>query len=225
MKYTITYSCGHGGTIELFGKSAERERRIEWLENNGLCPDCYKAEHKDDPIVVDIIVFGKVKTTGEPVVTIKLSGNTYNQKNIIKNMGFEWRVDYWDRRLYMSQIEDFENTIMQIENVVLSENYVKFRQEMERLPDEAKKQLEIWHSEWEEKKRSCVAPEKPALISSGKKWNGKIYGKSGNFSIYLDGEKVNISDSEADELRKYLTAKENCKNSSDDMRGVFINFN
>jgi len=42
-KYTVHYSCGHPGTVQLVGKESDRERRIEWLEREGLCPDCYKA--------------------------------------------------------------------------------------------------------------------------------------------------------------------------------------
>lgn len=43
MKYTITYSCGHNGTVNLFGPGKERERKIYWYENNGECPDCRQA--------------------------------------------------------------------------------------------------------------------------------------------------------------------------------------
>lgn len=43
MKYEVTYSCGHTGWIDIGGKGAEREKRINYLEHHGLCPDCYKA--------------------------------------------------------------------------------------------------------------------------------------------------------------------------------------
>lgn len=43
-KYDITFSCGHTGTIELFGKTSERERKINYFENHGLCAECRKAE-------------------------------------------------------------------------------------------------------------------------------------------------------------------------------------
>ena len=48
MKVNITYSCGHEGTIEVFGKAEERERKIKYFEEYGLCPDCYKAEKQDE---------------------------------------------------------------------------------------------------------------------------------------------------------------------------------
>lgn len=46
-QYDITYSCGHGGVERLFGKHAERERRIAYLEKHGLCPECLKRQHAD----------------------------------------------------------------------------------------------------------------------------------------------------------------------------------
>ena len=45
MKYDVRFSCGHTHTVELFGKSADRERKIKWYEEFGVCPDCY-AEQK-----------------------------------------------------------------------------------------------------------------------------------------------------------------------------------
>lgn len=43
MKYDVTYSCGHTATVELFGKSEDRERKLHWMEAEGMCPDCYNA--------------------------------------------------------------------------------------------------------------------------------------------------------------------------------------
>lgn len=45
-KYDVTYACGHPGTVDLYGKGSERERKLAWMENNMLCPDCYRAERR-----------------------------------------------------------------------------------------------------------------------------------------------------------------------------------
>ncbi len=45
-KYEITFSCGHTETIQLVGKISERERKIEYFENHGLCSECWEAEKK-----------------------------------------------------------------------------------------------------------------------------------------------------------------------------------
>lgn len=42
MKYEINFSCGHTATVDLGGPTKERERKIEYFKNCGLCPSCYK---------------------------------------------------------------------------------------------------------------------------------------------------------------------------------------
>jgi hypothetical protein len=43
-KYDVKFSCGHEGTVELFGKSADRERKIAYFEKHGVCSECYKMQ-------------------------------------------------------------------------------------------------------------------------------------------------------------------------------------
>ena len=45
-KYDVTYACGHTETVNLYGKTSERERKIAWMEENCICPACYKAEQQ-----------------------------------------------------------------------------------------------------------------------------------------------------------------------------------
>ena len=49
-KYSVTYKCGHTGTVELFGKTSDREWRLEQLAK-GNCPDCEEAELRK--VIVD----------------------------------------------------------------------------------------------------------------------------------------------------------------------------
>ena len=42
-KYEITHCCGHVRTYNLFGKTDDRNRKIEWLESQP-CPDCKREE-------------------------------------------------------------------------------------------------------------------------------------------------------------------------------------
>lgn len=39
MTYDITYTCGHHGTVQLFGATPQREQRLRHLETM-VCPDC-----------------------------------------------------------------------------------------------------------------------------------------------------------------------------------------
>lgn len=43
--YDIAHTCGHDERIELFGKTSERESRIEWLQERP-CTKCWKKERE-----------------------------------------------------------------------------------------------------------------------------------------------------------------------------------
>lgn len=45
-KYTAKFACGHEEVINLYGKNAERERKIAYYQEQGKCSECYKAEKK-----------------------------------------------------------------------------------------------------------------------------------------------------------------------------------
>lgn len=42
-KYYVKHACGHEVQVDLFGKTADRENKIAWLETT-LCPECYARE-------------------------------------------------------------------------------------------------------------------------------------------------------------------------------------
>ena len=42
MKYEVKFSCGHTETVSLFGKTAERERKLQYFADQGLCSHCYQ---------------------------------------------------------------------------------------------------------------------------------------------------------------------------------------
>lgn len=43
MEYTVKHKCGHERNVYLFGKTSERESKIEWMKEQ-LCPECWKRE-------------------------------------------------------------------------------------------------------------------------------------------------------------------------------------
>lgn len=47
-KYDVRFSCGHVATICLYGKEEDRQRKIAWYEENGLCPDCYRKQQEEE---------------------------------------------------------------------------------------------------------------------------------------------------------------------------------
>lgn len=46
-KYSLTYSCGHPGSVSLGGLHRTRYERLDWLAREGLCPECYRAQARE----------------------------------------------------------------------------------------------------------------------------------------------------------------------------------
>lgn len=44
MKYWVDFSCGHTEEIQLFGKVSERNRKIKYYEESGICSTCYREQ-------------------------------------------------------------------------------------------------------------------------------------------------------------------------------------
>ena len=44
MKYTVKFACGHKAMIELDGPTKDRERKIAYYKQSGICPACYAAK-------------------------------------------------------------------------------------------------------------------------------------------------------------------------------------
>ena len=75
---------------------------------------------------------------------------------------------------------------------------------------------------WLENRKKIELIDKPSVpeILKGHKWNQKIYGKSGNYTIYPDGEKISITDEQAEEIKLYLVAKEEYKKKIEEIRNA-----
>ena len=65
-KYEIRFSCGHTETIELLGNQDERFARLAWLERNGQCSKCWKAEKHGEAIKTLLDANIPDLTTGSP---------------------------------------------------------------------------------------------------------------------------------------------------------------
>ncbi|MGN0488028.1 MAG: hypothetical protein ACI4HO_02065 [Ruminococcus sp.] len=75
-KYEVKMACGHTRTVELFGKTSDRERKIKWLEENGICPDCKAKENAQDCEEIEML-YGEYKKNYSDC---KTKPNSYNAK-------------------------------------------------------------------------------------------------------------------------------------------------
>ena len=76
--------------------------------------------------------------------------------------------------------------------------------------------------EWREKKEKIDLIKKTAVpeVLKGCTWNQKIYGKAGNYFIYPNGDKKLITDEQAEEIKNYLTLKEEYRKKVDEIKNA-----
>lgn len=235
MKYTVTYSCGHTGTVQLYGKTEERERKIKYYEEYGLCPECYKKQKQEENEKMGLLLCSTIEyelsRKGEIQVRLSFRGDTKPHKEEIKALGYRWTVlddtqilstarpeMGWAKIVpYECMKEEKEKALsigareatMEEKEKLVQKN--KF-EEMLAAQILFKKQhgKELQKQQEQEEKLTDLLKEKPDFIK-GKRWNQKIYGKAGNYSIYPDGEKINISDEQAETLKDYLKKLKECR--------------
>ncbi len=100
MKYDITYSCGHTATIQLYGSTAEREHKITWMEREGLCPDCYRVQQKEENA-------RKAKEALGDIILPELTG-TEKQIAYANDKRNEYILDFADRIKHIYRLEHLE---------------------------------------------------------------------------------------------------------------------
>lgn len=224
MKYSITYACGHEGTVDIWGKGSERERKINFFERCGLCPECYKAQMQkkaaEQPLVYNFSVLPAITTDGQLVVYGYFSGNTMPVKDDIKALGgYRWEdchsAEYdllakappkcWGKLFTESalaeEIQKAKSIGAEIKGAEADGCEITSLGQLVGYGIAAKLK-----AEYEEKQSMISAlhkPDRPAVLA-GKEWNGKIY----RDAIYLDGEKTVISTEDKKALEDYLKAME-----------------
>lgn len=67
-KYDVTYSCGHEGTIQLFGPTSQREKQLE-IAALRLCPECYRKKKEAERAEINKEAERKSEAEGLPELT------------------------------------------------------------------------------------------------------------------------------------------------------------
>ena len=104
-KYNVTYSCGHEGTVQLFGKADARDRKIKYYEEYGLCSECYKKQKQEENAKLGLLIGGSVEDTlsdkGEIQIRLFFAGDTLPYKEEIKALGYRWTAVDASQMAYM----------------------------------------------------------------------------------------------------------------------------
>ena len=235
MKYTVLMSCGHEETIDLVGKNSERERKIEYFKAYSLCKECYKrtmAEKSvNEPFTFHMTVLPYIdKENGNICLSVWFSGNTKPYKDATKTLGgYSWSgresaEDYFSTKKpplcwnKIIELNDLSNEIEKAKSIG-----AECTMPEKGLFATANYQIAMEkHKKWEEKHLKIAGIPKPVApdVLRGHRWNQKIYGKEGNYSIYPDSEKVMITDEQAAEIREYLKQKEEYKKKVEEIKNA-----
>lgn len=229
MKETIIMSCGHEETVEVFGPGKEREKKLKGYELYGLCKECYQkkraAELQAEGLVFNGSTLSKIDDNGEFIIEIWFSGDTKPYKDEIKSLGGYWwgESDIWDdpRCRYMVcwhktikpnelQAEIDKAVSIGVRNTITQESLYSGLDYEDAVYKQQK---------WRERQKKIDVIAKPHVpeVLQGHTWNQKVYGKAGNYSIYPDGEKTLITDEQAEEIKTYLSLKEEYKRKIDEI--------
>lgn len=214
-KYDVTYSCGHEGTVELFGKEKDRQRKIEWYESTGLCPECYKKEMREKEAKMPLIL----KIDLEPFDTktpyvLHFTGNTMPVKDKIKELGYRWG-DFTVGAFGILQNPEkawhkyipFDEIDVEIEKIKAAFPKVEIKVNFKNVDVAAlKSKIDAENknkAEYEKAVSEIEKPVKPDCYPVGK-WKGRVYGSEKyGFRIYVDGEETKISSEDKAKLEKY----------------------
>ncbi len=218
-KYTIDHRCGHTSTRELFGKTSERERKVEYFATQD-CPQCWgakkRAEEDASPIVAKIQMNGMDTIDGKLAVEVVLTGGTRARKEEIAAAGYQFRqvrggvLNFlsaekpelaWVKMLPIDDLHTIDAEIKALDakivnNIGLLD--IEAAQEHQRVLAEEKKTKE------EKIAAAGPKPERPEFHPNNfGKWNGKYYGKAGNWNYYVNNVCHKLTDEQHAALVQY----------------------
>ncbi len=216
MKYDIIFSCGHKGTVSLYGKRIEHKHILETYSQTRLCPECAKQKYYEELRNLGITLYGSFyqhvnPQNGSLQFMLEIVGNTYDNKDTIKVLGFKYeKYPYcffttqekgWYCIIDICEVEDKINEVKE----AFPDVNVKSRPQFALLS--GLKSAFTEQDKWIEQKElvsSLTKPSVPAVLGSYY-WNKKIYGNKDQKYIFLENKKVLLSDSDAEMLNKYVS--------------------
>jgi hypothetical protein len=223
-QYNIKYACGHGSvTKQLYGKNADRERKIRWSQENLVCPDCYKAQKRAADDAAEQIIY--LETRGiDGAVSARAAGRIEANKEALKAIGFEWSREYGGTLDLLATSEP-PLALVQYHTFTTDDEMKSWLRDLVRavrpigyvVKDNISaldRGVFALAAEKRAQERADAAtqlalnprPVRPSWFEAamqapgdGKGWNGKFYGRS----IYVNGTQVRLSPDQVAELEAY----------------------
>ena len=93
-QYTYPYRCGHGsGTVRLYGKESERQRKLAWYANTFVCLECYKKQKAEEDAAAPKTASLHLAVHGGAYQSIQVHGQLAANKEALKQLGYRWGDD------------------------------------------------------------------------------------------------------------------------------------
>ena len=90
-QYTYAYLCGHGrGTVRLYGKESERQRKLAWYADTFVCPDCFKKQKAEEDAAAPKTASLHLAIYGDVYQSIQVHGQLAANKEALKQLGYKW---------------------------------------------------------------------------------------------------------------------------------------
>ena len=90
-KYSYKYLCGHGyGTVNLYGKESDRQRKLAWYADTFVCPDCFKKQKAEEDAAAPKTASLHLAVYGDVYQSIQVHGQLAANKEALKQLGYQW---------------------------------------------------------------------------------------------------------------------------------------
>lgn len=90
-QYTYPYLCGHGhGTVRLYGKESDRQRKLAWYADTFVCPECYKKQKAEEDASAPKTASLHLAVYGGVYQSIQVHGQLAANKEALKQLGYRW---------------------------------------------------------------------------------------------------------------------------------------
>ena len=228
-KYEVKFSCGHTQIIELFGKDKDRQRKIEYFEERGLCKDCYKAMMQEIEAYTPLGLTAQLNPLETYPFRAYFTGDTESVEDKVEALGFFW-TDIGDSDIlstsecmgWSCEFKSSEELGVVIKEVkkVFPKIEVKFDFKevdmvlFKRLKEqEAQNEIEGRNqaAELQKKIDELEKPQRPDCYPKGI-WNGRFYkAKKGYRRIYVNNKELLITEENGQAIDIFDNQVENYK--------------
>lgn len=189
----------------------------EWAERTFTqCSSCYgKAQRALEMEKPPTLTVSMTMIDRDNPVLLSWSGNTLSVKDTLKELGYVWgdilpsgflgALDFkyekgWHITTNIFEVNSWIEKSKAVPGMELKMDISEI--DMTMLREQEIRNQQIREEKVAEINRLGEKPRRPECYPTGR-WNGRFYGKSGAYRIYVDNKEVYISDEEVESLKQY----------------------